>query len=306
MEKIATVSGRSLSRPAKALAQASISDATKRAYSGALTRFSGWLGAREVSDRTVAEYLTELYVAGKSPATASLAVAAIRFRAGLSRQDPIGPESKRVLAGFRREGRDRGRGQAAGLKWEEADRIAEAAAQGGLAGLRDAAMISIASDAMLRISEVAAIEVGDVRMQGSTGTLHIRSSKTDQEGVGAVLFLGGPTVRKLAAWISHAGIESGPLFRRIVRDGNVQTTALSPRSISRIFSARAKEAGFRRTVSGHSFRVGAAQSLAAAGASVVEMQVAGRWQSPAMPGRYARGELAGRGAVAKFRYSKGQ
>ena len=44
------------------------------------------------------------------------------------------------------------------------------------------------------------------------------------------------------------------------------------------------------------------QSLAAAGASVVEMQTAGRWQSPSMPGRYARGHLAARDAVAKLRY----
>ena len=36
-------------------------------------------------------------------------------------------------------------------------------------------------------------------------------------------------------------------------------------------------------VSGHSLRVGGAQSLAAAGASVVEMQTADRWQSPSMP-----------------------
>ena len=35
-----------------------------------------------------------------------------------------------------------------------------------------------------------------------------------------------------------------------------------------------------------------AQSLAQAGASVVELQTAGRWQSPSMPGRYARGPLA--------------
>ena len=28
----------------------------------------------------------------------------------------------------------------------------------------------------------------------------------------------------------------------------------------------------------------------------------GRWQSPSMPGRYARGPLARRGAVARLRY----
>ena len=41
------------------------------------------------------------------------------------------------------------------------------------------------------------------------------------------------------------------------------------------------------------------ESLAAAGASVVEMQTAGRWRDAA---HYARGALAGRGAVARLRY----
>ena len=40
----------------------------------------------------------------------------------------------------------------------------------------------------------------------------------------------------------------------------------------------------------------------AAEASIVEMQTAGRWKSLSMPGRYARGQIAARGAVAKFRY----
>ena len=44
-------------------------------------------------------------------------------------------------------------------------------------------------------------------------------------------------------------------------------------------------------MSGHSLRVGSAQSLAAAGASVVEMQQAGRWKSPSMPGQYARKQM---------------
>ena len=58
-------------------------------------------------------------------------------------------------------------------------------------------------------------------------------------------------------------------------------------------------------VSGHSLRVGGAQSLAAGGASIVEMQTAGRWQSPAMPGHYSRGQLTARGAVARVRYGRG-
>ena len=77
---------------------------------------------------------------------------------------------------------------------------------------------------------------------------------------------------------------------------------LSTVSIRAIVQRRAAAAGIEGRVSGHSLRVGGAQSLAAAGSSIVEMQTAGRWQSPSMPGRYARGQLAARGAVAKLRY----
>ena len=70
-------------------------------------------------------------------------------------------------------------------------------------------------------------------------------------------------------------------------------------------AAGAAAAGIEGRVSGHSLRVGGAQSLAAGGASIVEMQTAGRWQSPAMPGHYARGQLAARGAVARVRYGRG-
>ena len=57
-------------------------------------------------------------------------------------------------------------------------------------------------------------------------------------------------------------------------------------------------------VSGHSLRVGGAQSLASAGVSLVEMQFAGRWRSPVMPGRYAQEQITKQGAVARPRYGK--
>ena len=41
-------------------------------------------------------------------------------------------------------------------------------------------------------------------------------------------------------------------------------------------------------ISGHSLRVGSAVSLADAGATMKEVQRAGRWQEPTMPARYVR------------------
>ena len=58
-------------------------------------------------------------------------------------------------------------------------------------------------------------------------------------------------------------------------------------------------------ISGHSLRVGFTQSLAAAGASLVEMQRMGHWGSPTMPGHYTWAGLASRGVVAKLS-SKGR
>ena len=105
----------------------------------------------------------------------------------------MGPATDRVLAGFRREGRKRGRGQVEGISWEMADIIAAlitAVEPGSLAAFRDAALISIMSDAMLRVSEVAALQCADIREDnGGAGLITIHNSKTDQDGEGAILFL---------------------------------------------------------------------------------------------------------------------
>ena len=75
-----------------------------------------------------------------------------------------------------------------------------------------------------------------------------------------------------------------------------------PRSLSvaRRPAAMAKAAGLEGAFSGHSARVGMARDLVAHGASVAAVQVAGRWASSRMPAYYVRGELAARGAVAKY------
>ena len=70
-----------------------------------------------------------------------------------------------------------------------ADLAAGGAANGGrsLAGLRDAAIIQIMSDALLRVSEAAALDVADVQRQvDGSGPVTVRNSKTDQEGRGHV------------------------------------------------------------------------------------------------------------------------
>ena len=292
-----------LARPVLAaanLAGASIAANTRRAYEGALRQFEQ--SAYPETDAGMAAYLGGLYEQGRSAASADLVVAALRFRARLhGRPSPVGAAALRVLAGFRRLAAGRGRGMVTGVRWEAADRAAEMAERAGdLGGLRDAAIVAVASDALLRVSEIAALDVPDVNL--TEQTVLIRRSKTDQDGKGAVQFLGPPTAERIRAWLLGAGLTEGALFRAVDKLGRVQGGRLTTRSIRRIITQWARAAGVDGRVSGHSLRVGSAQSLATAGASLVEMQVAGRWQSPNMPGYYAQGQLARQGAVARLRY----
>ena len=99
-------------------------------------------------------------------------------------------------------------------------------------------------------------------------------------------------------------IESGALFRRIRRGQHITAERLSVVSARRIIKKWAKTAGIEGFISGHSLRVGTAVSLAQSGATLVDMQTAGRWDDPKMPAHYAKAELAERGAMARFFYGK--
>ena len=166
--------------------------------------------------------------------------------------------------------------------------------------LRGAAIVAVASDALLRVSEVSALDVQDVDLEEQR--VSIRRGETDQEDKDAVQFLGESTVERIRAWPAGSGLTQGALFRAVNQGGRVRGGRLSDRSIRRIITRWGSAAGADGRVSGHSLRAGGAQSLASAGASLAEMQAAGRWRSPAMPGRYAQGQPAEQGAAARLRY----
>ena len=295
-----------ISAGARELAAASISANTRAAYQGQLQRLYDYLDGQPLTDDTLAEYLTSLHDVGKSPAVAGQLVAAVRFQSKTTGQpSPVGPVSQAVLAGLRRKGKGRGRGQVKGVRWRDADIMAALAANGNdsLAGLRDASIIATMSDAMLRVSELCALVVEDVIFEpDGSGRLTIRFSKSDPEGKGAVQYLGPRTVKRIRAWLEKAGFSTGPLFRRVRRGDVCGNQPLSVSGLRLMLKRRAAAADIEGRVSGHSLRVGSAQSLVANGATSVEMQVDGRWSSPQMPGHYARAQLAGRGAVARLRY----
>lgn len=77
--------------------------------------------------------------------------------------------------------------------------------------------------------------------------------------------------------------------------------SLTADRVRKIIKASAARVGLTKKVSGHSALIGTAISLAQAGASLVEIQTAGRWKDPGMPAHYARAQFAERGAIARFK-----
>ena len=287
------------------LADASISLNTRRAYLGALRRLDAWRGTAPVDDASLAVYLGELFVAGRAPATAALAVAAVRFRAKLAGQpDPAGEATARVLGGYRRTAADRGRGQAAPLRADGLAAILATAARprtdgrgvespttAHRRGRRDAVIASLLFMGGLRRSEVSALEWRDVSdaRDGDGVLLTVRTSKTNQEGDAAdVRYLkngAAKAIRTLRA------ADAAPTDRVI---------GLSPLQIQRRFTAAARAAGIEARVTAHSGRVGLASELTARGASTTEVMLAGNWKTARMVAHYSAGATAERGAVAKY------
>ena len=286
------------------LAGATVAERTRREYRSALRRLDGWLrregerGLGALNDELLAIYLCELRAAGMAAASARLALAAVRWwaREG-TRPSPVGFQCDQARARYERDAAGVGRGQVAPIRWSDADRMAAvAAAEAERAGagfgarwrgLRDAAAISVGSDGMLRIGELASLAVGDLNLRA--GTLTVRRSKTDQGAMGADVYLGPPTRDRLAAWLS---IRSGP--------GPLFCTRAP--GLRKMLQRRARACGVPGRISGHSLRVGAAVSAGEAGADTVQLMIAGRWRSASMPAHYARGALCARGATATLRY----
>ena len=85
-----------------------------------------------------------------------------------------------------------------------------------VAGLRDAAILSLGYDAGLRVSELVAVAVELMEAQeDGSGLLEVPHSKTDQEGQGAWVWLSPDTMRRVALWREAASIRAGALFRRV-------------------------------------------------------------------------------------------
>ena len=282
--------------------RANVADNTLKAYEHATRKLEAWLEGRALTDAVVAEYIRFLYAEGKSPATINLVVSAVKWMAEYRGADTVvGDITARSMSEIRGEGKERARRQVDGLTWDDVERVCAAAESSDTAaGTRDAAMISLMSDCLLRISEAVAVNVEDIKAEG----LQVHSKNADAEKQGEFLYICESTRRSIERYRSRAGIASGALFRRIRFQNHVTEARLGVKGARAAIQRRAAEAGVTGLISGHSLRVGSAVSLADAGATMKEVQRAGRWQEPTMPARYVREAPTERSAVEKYKDGK--
>lgn len=260
---------------------------------------------------------------------------------GFGEKEPLPTQAGMVrdtLKGIRRDKRQRQR-QAAPLRLGEAMTEGQGAPEGvtvkallascgtDIIGLRDAALVSLAYDAGLRVSELMGTEVSDMRQVGDgSGRLEIGHSKTDQLGEGALAWLSPDTMVRLSAWFLASGIVEGPVFRRInvltsppddagqqvvrhyigakplTRQGvvaSLRRRVLAAIDLGQVELEPGMEGNIVRDLSAHSFRVGLTQDLFAAGEDGAGIALALRWSSPTTALRYARELAVGNNAAAR-------
>lgn len=341
-----------------AAALAAMAPATRAALTSDLKCYLGWcatqrpaVAAIPARPETLVAYLHWLATgsamrAGAKPATLARRMASVaraHRMLGFGEAEALPTQAGMVrdtLKGLHRARRQRPR-QAAPLRLG-AEMVPGQGAPGGptlhallaacgpdLPGLRDAALFAMAYDAGLRVSELVAVTVADLRQTGDgSGRLTIPHSKTDQTGQGALAWLSADTMARLSAWLLASAITQGPVFRRInvltrgQRGGPdgaqvvrhcLGTRALTRQGVVAILRRRllaaidlghvdlepGSEGATLAALSAHSFRVGLTQDLFAAGADGAGIALALRWSSPTTALRYARDLAVGSNAAAR-------
>jgi integrase len=169
------------------------------------------------------------------------------------------------------------------------------AADAGLIGARDRALILLGFAGAFRRSELVGLDNADCAFGKDGLTVALRRSKTDQDGAGrkiGIPYGSNPEtcpVRTVQAWLEHVGTEAGPVFRSISRHGLVGPGRLSGIDVARVVKKLAVRAGLDPAkYAGHSLRAGHATSAAIAGASERSIMNQTGHRSVQMVRRYIR------------------
>lgn len=283
--------------------------------------FTRWCAERgrvplPATAQTLLDYVTWMMEKPRpsSPASIDRAMGSIRSvhaDRGHLDQPPTRP-ARRVLRAYRRQWSDAGNEvrKALPATVDVLRAMVDTCDPATPAGVRDRAILLLGFALMARRSELATLNIADVKPGQEGLEVTIRHSKTDQEAKGRdVAVLAGQhpetcPVRATQAWLAllaDRGVTSGALFRPVDRHGRIgdepeaagkARDRLTGRAVSEIVRRHALAAGLKDAsdYKGHSLRSGAASAAYVARAPVAEIAKHGRWaeNSPVVLG-YIRG-----------------
>ena len=179
--------------------------------------------------------------------------------------------------------------------------------------LRAKALLSTAYCTMARRAELVALNVSDLSFGTRTGdgVALIRNTKAGRE---ESRYLSAEAAKWLKAWMAHADIKDGAVFRRLTPRGAVGRKAVEPQEVARIVQRIGKVLNLRHVerecpwpsghISAHSTRIGAAHDLAASGIDLTSIMHSGGWNDPKMPRYYTRELAAHESGMARMMKSR--
>ena len=267
-----------------------------------LCRFSAWLAAQSVSARTIKSYLSALrYLQiqrmGHDPQMSSMAslhyvlqgVKRSQALAGANTPRTRLPITTDIMRLLKRSWEARGIDFTTVMLWAVACTCFFGFLRSGEATLPAAPAYD--PGAHLSISDVSV----DSPTSPTKICVRIKASKTDPFRQGVTICLGRTgqelcPVGALLSYIARRGLSPGPLFR--YEGGQPLTYAALVGEVRTALQAAGLDPS---QYAGHSFRVGAATSAAAAGVEDALIKILGRWKSSAYTGyvQIPRESLAG-------------
>ena len=176
------------------------------------------------------------------------------------------------------------------IYWEEIEEMIHRMDLSSLQALRDRAVLLLGFMGAFRRSELAGLDVEDIRKYPQGIVVTIRHSKTDQTSAGqqiGIPYLSMDCIHALQEWLTAAGITSGPLFRSFLKNGKVSSRRLSDKSINLIVKKYAASIGLNPEMYGaHSLRHGFATYAALQGVEERLIMKQTRHRSVEMVRRY--------------------
>lgn len=156
-------------------------------------------------------------------------------------------------------------------------------------GQRNKLLLRLGYETMRRRSELCSFMFEDLQMlPNGRHALLLRRSKTDQYGEGKLIPISDDLAVMIDKWSEHIQQHTGYILRGLYSNHTVRHK-LNPSGVNKILRVIQERAGMTdNTLSGHSFRVGAAIDLLDKGIPIERIMLRGGWKSERTAMRYLR------------------